>query len=106
MLDRILPDSLLLNKANLIFKFAQLNLKKKKIVLAAVLGLKETFSRFSGSSDGRESACNEGDMGLIPESGRFPDEGNSSPCQYSCLENSADRGAWWAVVHGVATSWT
>ena len=38
--------------------------------------------------------------------GRYPGEGNSNPLQYSCLENSMDRGAWWAVVHGVAKSQT
>ena len=104
LLDRILPDSLLLNKTNLIFKFAQLNFFL--IVLVAVLVLKETFSSFPGDSDGKESAFNVGDLGPIPESGRVPGEGNSNPCQYSCLENSMDRGAWRATVHGVAKSWT
>ena len=45
-------------------------------------------------------------VGLIPGSGRSPGEGNSSPLQYSRLENSMDRGAWWATVHGVASSQT
>ena len=45
-------------------------------------------------SDGKESACNAGDPGFIPGSGRPPGEGNSKPLQYSCLENSMDRGAW------------
>ena len=45
------------------------------------------------------------DVGLIPGSGRSPGEGNGNPLQYSCLENSMDRGAWWATVHGVAKSW-
>ena len=49
---------------------------------------------------------NVGDLGLIPRSGRSPEEGNGSTHQYSCLENSTDRGAWWATVHGVATSRT
>ena len=44
----------------------------------------------------------EGDPGLIPGSGRSPREGHGNPLQYSCLENSMDRGAWWATVHGVA----
>ena len=43
-----------------------------------------------------------GDMGLIPGSERSPGVGNVNPFQYSCLENSMDRGAWWATVHGVA----
>ena len=61
---------------------------------------------FPSGSDGRESACNAGDPGLIPRSGRSPGGGNSNPLQYSCLENSMDRGAWRATVHGVAKSWT
>ena len=58
------------------------------------------------SSDGRESACNAGDLGSVPGSGRSPGEGNGSPLQYSCLENSMDRGIWWATVRRVAKSWT
>ena len=56
---------------------------------------------FLGGSDGKESACNAGDPGSVPESGRSPGEGNGYPLQYSCLENSMDRGAWQAIVHGV-----
>ena len=48
---------------------------------------------FPGGSDGRESACIAGYLGLIPGSGRFPGEGNSNPFQYSCLDSSMDRGA-------------
>ena len=61
---------------------------------------------FPSSSDGKPSACNMGDHGSIPRLGRSPGEGNSNPLQYSCLENSMDRGAWWATVHGVAKSQT
>ena len=50
----------------------------------------------------KESACNAGDLGSIPGSGRSPGEGNGNPLQYSCLENPMDRGAWRATVHGVA----
>ena len=57
---------------------------------------------FPGDSDGKESAGNAGDLGLIPGSGRSPGEGNGNPLQYSCLENSMDSGAWRAIVHGVA----
>ena len=49
---------------------------------------------FSGGSDPEESAYNAGDLGLIPGSGRVPGEGNDNSLQYSCLENSMDRGAW------------
>ena len=47
-----------------------------------------------GGSDGKASACNAEDPGLIPGSGRSPGEGNGNPLQYSCLENSIDGGAW------------
>ena len=57
-------------------------------------------------TDGKESACSAGDLGMIPGSGRPPGEGNGYPLQYSCLENSMERGAWWATVHRVAKSWT
>ena len=52
-------------------------------------------------SDGRESLCNAGDLGLIPGSGRSPGEGHDNPPKYSCLETPMDREAWWATVHGV-----
>ena len=54
------------------------------------------------SLDGKASACSGGDPGSIPRLERFPGEGNGNPLQDSCLENSMDRGAWWATVHGVA----
>ena len=53
-----------------------------------------------GSSVSKESACSTGDPGLIPGLGRSTGEGNGNPLQYSCLENSMDRRAWWAIVHG------
>ena len=55
---------------------------------------------------GKEAACNAGDLGSIPGLARSPGEGNSNPLQYSCLENSLDRGAWQATVHGVTKSRT
>ena len=57
---------------------------------------------FPGGSDGKESACNSGDLGPIPGLGRSPGEGNGNPYQYSCLENPMDREAWQATVHEVA----
>ena len=48
---------------------------------------------FPGGSDGKASACNAGDQGLIPGSGRSPGEGNGNPLQHSCLENPMDGGA-------------
>ena len=61
---------------------------------------------FADDSDSKESACNTGDPGSIPGSGRSPGEGNGNPLPYSCLENPMDRGACWVTVHGVAKSWT
>ena len=52
------------------------------------------FQVFPGGSDGKASACNAGDLGLIPGLGRSPGEGNGNPLQYSCLENPTDGGAW------------
>ena len=57
------------------------------------------------SSDGKESACNAEDLGLIPGLGRSSGEGNDNPLQYSCLENPTDRGLWQATVCGVTESW-
>ena len=57
-------------------------------------------------SEVKVSACNAGDLGSIPGSGRFPGEGNGNSLQYSCLENPMDGGAWWATVHRVAKSRT
>ena len=56
---------------------------------------------FPGGSVVKNPHTKAGDMGLIPESGRSPGEGNDNPLQYSCLGNPMDRGAWWATVHGV-----
>ena len=61
---------------------------------------------FPSSSAGKESTCNEGDLGSTPRLGRSFWEGYGNPLQYSCLENSMDSGAWWATDHGVAKSQT
>ena len=55
-----------------------------------------------GASDGKESACNVEDLGLIPGLGRSRGEGKGYPLQYSSLKSCMDRGAWWATVRGVA----
>ena len=49
----------------------------------------------------KKTACDAGDPSLIPGSGRAPGEGSGNPLQYSCLDNSMDRGAWWTTVRGV-----
>ena len=61
---------------------------------------------FPGGSDGKESACIAGDLNLISGLGRSPGEGNGYPLQYSHLENSRDRAAWQATVHGITKNWT
>ena len=61
---------------------------------------------FPGGSDGRESTCNVGHLGLIPGLGRSPGEGKGYPLQYSGLENSRDRGPWQTTLHEVSKSQT
>ena len=61
---------------------------------------------FPGGSEVKVSACNAGDLGSIPGSGRSPGEGNGNPLQYSCLENPRDGGDSWVTVHGVAKNQT
>ena len=60
------------------------------------------FKGFPGGSVGKEFACNVGEIGSISGLGQSPREGNGNPFQYSCLQNPMDRGACWAIVHGVA----
>ena len=60
---------------------------------------------FPGSSDGKESSYNAGDLGLIPRLGGSPGERKGNPLQCSCLENPMDKADWWATVHGVTKSW-
>ena len=74
-------------------------------MLSSAHVLKECWG-VPGGSAGKESACNAGDAGLIPGSGRSPRVEDGYPLQYSCLNNLMDRGAWWATVHGVAKCWT
>ena len=56
--------------------------------------------------DGKESACNAGNLGSIPGLGKSSGKGNGYPLQYSCLENPMDRGVWRATFHGVSKSQT
>ena len=63
--------------------------------------LTNTVKGFPHSSVGKESACNAGDLGSIPGSGRSSGEGNGNPLQYSHLENPMDRAAWRTTVHGI-----
>ena len=66
-----------------------------------------TFSPpYSSGADSKVAACNAGALGSVPGLERSSGEGNGYPLQYSCLENSMDRGTWRATVHGVTKSWT
>ena len=65
------------------------------------IGTPGSFVGLPGGSDGKESVCNAGDLGLIPGSGRSPGKGNGNSLQYSCLENPMDRAVWQAIVHVV-----
>ena len=63
---------------------------------------------FQGGSVVKNTPADTGDAGntgLIPESGRSPGVGNGNPLQYSCLDNSMERGTWWAVFQGVTKNW-
>ena len=74
-------------------------MKNKTIMRSHYVSIRKGF--LDGSAD-KVSACNGGYLGSIPGLGRFPGEGHGNPLQYSCLENSIDRGAWQAIVYGVA----
>ena len=63
-----------------------------------------SYLGFPGGSEGKASAYNAGNLGLIPGLGRSPGEGNGIPLQYCCLKNPMDGEAWQATVHGVAKS--
>ena len=78
-------------------------LKEYHEEMASGLGITKGFP---GGSEVKASACNVGDLGSIPGSGRSPGDGNGNPLQYSCLENPMDGRAWWATIHGVEKSWT
>ena len=91
-------------KINILYIFKSTSRFKGKHCVC--INLRGKRGRFPGGSDGKASACNAGDLGLIPGLGRSSGEGNGSPLHYSCLENSMDGEAWWATVHGVAKSQT
>ena len=80
--------------------FLAATLKKEKLILVILTQI----GGFPGGSNGKESACNAGHPDLLFGFGSSPGEGNGYPLQYTCLENSLDRGVWWATVHGVTKS--
>ena len=72
-------------------------MRNENIVINKILSM-----GFPGGSVVKNLPANAGGVGSIPGLGRSPGEGNGNPLQYSCLGNPMDRGAWWAIVHGVA----
>ena len=86
-------------------------MKNRKPWCVVVCGVAKSRTQLSDStttdgSDGKESACNSRGSCLIPGWRKSPEEGNGSPLQYSCLENSVDRITWWDIVHGIAKTQT
>ena len=75
------------------------------MLLSQFISLSPSLGFPTGSVVKNPPAC-ASDLGSNPGSGRSPGEGNGNPLQHSCLENSMDRGTWWATVHGVSKSWT
>ena len=78
--------------------------KSKGLFLNSFFFIYKSFEGFHSGSAGKLSACNAGDPGLIPGLGKSPGERKGYPLQYSCLENSMDRGAWQATVLGISKS--
>ena len=81
-------------------------LKSRKTTFPTKVHLVKAMAFPPHSSIGKESACNAGDLGSTPGSGRSLGEGNGNPLQCSCLENPRGGGAWWAAIYGVTQSWT
>ena len=84
---------------NMLYKIWKIHWRRDRLPTPVFLG-------FPCGSAGNKSACNVGDLGSIPGSGRSPGGGHGNPLPYSCLENPKDRRVWWATVHRFAKSWT
>ena len=83
-----------------------MHVRERQTVGQREKGDAEVYLGCPGGSEGKESACSAGDLGSIPGLGRSPGEGNSYPLQYSCLENSMERGVWQAAAQEVAKGQT
>ena len=82
--------------------YDKIHYKLKKKILSKLWQYIIEIMSLPINSDGKASTCNGGDLDLIPGSGWSPGEESGNPLQYSCLENSRNRGAWKATVHEVA----
>ena len=94
------------NEAQVLMSHHRKNSVRDKVTDKKWIYLKRnTLYRLSGWHSGKEFAFKAGDAGSIPGSGRSPGGGHGNPLQYSWLQNSMNRGAWWATVHGIAKEW-
>ena len=91
-------------RSNLLIEATEASHLVCSILTHSFSGYSLSILGFPNGSVGKKYACNTGDAGLIPGLGRSPGGGNGNPLLCSCLENSMDRGAWRATVHGVAKS--
>ena len=100
----------LLESHHPVFQFAFKPSFFKELILDVIplhfFALRLCLRSLPGGTDDKESSCSVRDVGWIPGLGRSPGGGHGNPLQYSGLENSMDRGAWWATVHGAAKSQT
>ena len=104
--DSVCSRAWLRASSSLAKTLGEISIPKMQCSWLDILAKARVTEGFPGGSEVKVSACNSGDLGSIPGSGRSPGKGNGNPLQYSCLENSMDRGGWWATIYGVAKSWT
>ena len=93
-------------RAGLLCNIIHLNREETVKTVSMMVDKQNINNTNPGGSDSKESACDSGDLGSNPGLGQSPGEGNGNPFQYSFLENSTDRGALWATVHGVTKTQT
>ena len=86
--------------------YSELAVEREPAAITCVCKDSKAGRAFQVAQLAKNLPANAGDTGSIPGSGRSPGDGNGSLLQYSCLENSMDREAWWAAVHGGTKSWT
>ena len=101
-------DMCLMEKVNvkIIYLFAHFHFLYQFVLFQLICPLLPHSRGFPGESDGKEFSSNAGDLDWIPGSGKSPGGENGYTLQYSCLENSKDKGAWWAIILVISKSWT
>ena len=104
--DSVCSGAWLRASSSLAKTLGEISIPKMQCSWLDILAKARVTEGFPGGSEVKVSACNSGDLGSIPGSGRSPGKGNDNPLQYSCLENPVEGGAWWATVHRVTKSQT